>query len=154
MTAESVEVVMRQFKKAIIERALGAEMTHHLGYESGGEKPEGVPNHRNGSSGKTVLIDDGPLRIDVPRDPKGAFEPQLIGKHERRFTGFDAKIISMYARGMTVREVQAHLPEIRRRRQSRPHQQRDRRRDDRSKCLARPAPGSRCIQWFSSTLCA
>ncbi len=112
MTAESVEAVMRQFKKAIIERALGAEMTHHLGYESGAEKPEGVANHRNGSSGKTVLTDDGPLRIDVPRDRKGAFEPQLIGKHERRFTGFDDKIISMYARGMTVREVQAHLREM------------------------------------------
>jgi putative transposase len=91
MTAESVEAVMRQFKKAIIERALGAEMTHHLGYASGDEKPEGVANHRNGSSGKTVLTDDGPLRIDVPRDRKGAFEPQLIGKHERRFTGFDAR---------------------------------------------------------------
>jgi putative transposase len=112
MTAESVEAVMRQFKKAIIERALGAEMTHHLGYASGDEKPEGVANHRNGSSGKTVLTDDGPLRIDVPRDRKGAFEPQLIGKHERRFTGFDDKIISMYARGMTVREVQAHLHEM------------------------------------------
>jgi putative transposase len=112
MTAESVEAVMRQFKKAIIERALSAEMTHHLGYESGAEKPEGVANHRNGSSGKTVLTDDGPLRIDVPRDRKGAFEPQLIGKHERRFTGFDDKIISMYARGMTVREVQAHLREM------------------------------------------
>jgi len=112
MTAESVEAVMRQFKKAIIERALGAEMTHHLGYESGGEKPEGVVNHRNGSSGKTVLTDDGPLRINVPRDRKGAFEPQLIGKHERRFTGFDDKIISMYSRGMTVREVQAHLSEM------------------------------------------
>jgi len=112
MTAESVEAVMRQFKKAIIERALGAEMTHHLGYESGAAKPEGATNHRNGSSGKTVLTDDGPLRIDVPRDRKGAFEPQLIGKHERRFTGFDDKIISMYARGMTVREVQAHLREM------------------------------------------
>jgi putative transposase len=87
-------------------------MTHHLGYASGDEKPEGVANHRNGSSGKTVLTDDGPLRIDVPRDRKGAFEPQLIGKHERRFTGFDDKIISMYARGMTVREVQAHLHEM------------------------------------------
>jgi putative transposase len=58
------------------------------------------------------LTDDGPLSIDVPRERKGAFEPQLIGKHERRFNGFDDKIISMYARGMTVREVQAHLPEM------------------------------------------
>lgn len=112
MTAESVEAVMRQFKKAIIERALGAEMTHHLGYEAGAEKPEGLANHRNGNSGKTVLTDDGPLRIAVPRDRQGTFEPQLIGKHERRFTGFDDKIIAMYARGMTVREVQAHLREM------------------------------------------
>ena len=112
VTAEAVEAVMRQFKKAFIERALGAEMTHHLGYEPGGGKPEGTPNHRNGSSSKTVLTDDGALRIDVPRDRHGAFEPQLIGKHERRFTGFDDKIISMYSRGMTVREVQAHLDEM------------------------------------------
>jgi putative transposase len=113
MTAESVEAVMRKFKKAIIERALGAEMTHHLGYAPGGQKPTGATaNHRNGSSGKTVLTDDGPLRIDVPRDRHGAFEPQIVGKHERRFTGFDDKIIALYARGLTVREVQAHLQEM------------------------------------------
>jgi putative transposase len=112
MSAEALEAVMKQFKKAFLERALGAEMTHHLGYEPGGTKPEGAANHRNGSSAKTVLTDDGALRIDVPRDRHGAFEPQLIGKHERRFTGFDDKIISLYARGMTVREVQAHLSEM------------------------------------------
>jgi putative transposase len=112
MTAESVDAVMRKFKKAILERALGAEMTHHLGYEPGADKPAGLSNHRNGSSGKTVLTDDGPLRIDVPRDRHGAFEPQIIGKHERRFTGFDDKIIALYARGLTVREVQAHLLEM------------------------------------------
>lgn len=112
MTAESVEAVMRKFKKAILERALGAEMTHHLGYAPGSEKPAGSTNHRNGSSGKTVLTDDGPLRIDVPRDRHGAFEPQIVGKHERRFTGFDDKIIALYARGLTVREVQAHLQEM------------------------------------------
>lgn len=112
MTAESVEAVMRKFKKAILERALGAEMTHHLGYAPGSDKPAGSTNHRNGSSGKTVLTDDGPLRIDVPRDRHGAFEPQIVGKHERRFTGFDDKIIALYARGLTVREVQAHLQEM------------------------------------------
>jgi putative transposase len=112
MTAESVEAVMRKFKKAILERALGAEMTHHLGYGPGGEKPAGSANHRNGSSGKTVLTDDGPLHIEVPRDRQGAFEPQIVGKHERRFTGFDDKIIALYARGLTVREVQAHLQEM------------------------------------------
>lgn len=112
MTAEAVEAVMRKFKKAVIERALGAEMSHHLGYAPGMAKPEETTNHRNGSSGKTVLTDDGPLRIEIPRDRAGSFEPQLIGKHERRFAGFDDKIIAMYARGMTVREVQAYLLEM------------------------------------------
>ncbi len=68
-------------------------------------------NHRNGSSGKTVLTGDGPVRIDVPRDRTGTFQPILIPKHERRFTGFDDKIIAMYARGMTVREIQGFLRE-------------------------------------------
>jgi transposase-like protein len=112
MTQEGIDAVMKKFKKAFIERALGAEMSHHLGYAPGAAKPEELANHRNGSSGKTVLTDDGPLRIEVPRDRKGSFEPQLIGKHERRFTGFDDKIVAMYARGMTVREVQAFLREM------------------------------------------
>ncbi|MEO8925189.1 MAG: IS256 family transposase, partial [Caldimonas sp.] len=92
-----------------IERALGAELGHHLGYPNGTTKPEAVSNQRNGTSGKTVLTEDGPLRIDVPRDRDASFEPRLIPKHERRFTGFDDKIIAMYARGMTVREVQGFL---------------------------------------------
>ena len=112
MTAEAVDDASRAFKKALIERALGAEMSHHLGYPAGGEKPESATNHRNGNSGKTVLTDDGPLRIEVPRDREGEFEPKLIGKHERRFTGFDDKIIALYARGMTVREIQAFLAEM------------------------------------------
>ena len=109
MTAEAVEDASRAFKKALIERALGAELSHHLGYAIGAQKPETGTNHRNGSSGKTVLTDDGPLRIEVPRDREGEFEPKLIGKHERRFTGFDDKIIALYARGMTVREIQGFL---------------------------------------------
>jgi putative transposase len=112
MTAEAVEDASRAFKKALIERALGAEMSHHLGYAAGTERPETATNHRNGRSGKTVLTDDGPLRIEVPRDREGEFEPKLIGKHERRFTGFDDKIIAMYARGMTVREIQGFLAEM------------------------------------------
>ena len=112
MTAEAVENVMRGFKKAVIERALGAEMSHHLGYQPGTAKPEQSTNYRNGNSGKTVLTDDGPLRIEVPRDRDGSFDPQLIGKHERRFTGFDDKIVAMYARGMTVREIQGFLGEM------------------------------------------
>lgn len=112
MTPDAVENMTRRFKKAVIERALGAEMSHHLGYPPGAAKPAEATNHRNGSSGKTVLTDDGALRIEVPRDRHGSFEPQLIGKHERRFTGFDDKIVAMYARGMTVREVQAFLAEM------------------------------------------
>ncbi len=112
MTAETVDDVSRAFKKALIERALGAEMSYHLGYAAGEEKPGTETNHRNGKSGKTVLTDDGPLRIEVPRDREGEFEPKLIGKHERRFTGFDDKIIALYARGMTVREIQGFLVEM------------------------------------------
>ena len=112
MTPEAVENVIRGFKKAVIERALGAEMSHHFGYQPGTAKPEQSTNYRNGNSGKTVLTDDGPLRIEVPRDRDGSFNPQLIGKHERRFTGFDDKIVAMYARGMTVREIQGFLGEM------------------------------------------
>jgi transposase-like protein len=112
LTHEELEAVVRRFKKAIIERALGGELTHHLGYAVGGAKPEETTNHRNGSSGKTVLTDDGPLALAVPRDRDGTFEPCLIGKHERRFTGFDDKVLALYARGLTVRETQAFLREI------------------------------------------
>jgi transposase-like protein len=86
-------------------------LSHHLGYAPGEAKPGEMPNHRNGASGKTVLTEDGPLRIEVPRDRTGTFEPLLIPKHERRFTGFDDKIIAMYARGMTMREIQGFLRE-------------------------------------------
>src|SRR6266545_8131577 len=103
---EELDVAVRRFKKAIIERALAGELTHHLGYPPGGIKPEETTNHRNGTGGKTVLTDDGPLAIEVPRDREGTFEPRLIGKHERRFTGFDDKVLALYARGMTVREIQ------------------------------------------------
>src|SRR3954466_15510665 len=112
LTPEELEAVVRRFKKAIIERALGGELTHHLGYAPGGGKPDDTANHRNGTSGKTVLTDDGPLALEVPRDRAGTFEPRLIAKHERRFTGFDDKILALYARGMTVREIQAFLAEM------------------------------------------
>jgi putative transposase len=112
ISPEELEEAVRRFKKAIIERALGGELTHHLGYPVGGTKPDDTTNHRNGASGKTVLTDDGPLSIEVPRDREGTFEPRLIGKHERRFTGFDDKIIALYARGLTVREIQAFLSEM------------------------------------------
>ncbi|SCB18867.1 Transposase (or an inactivated derivative) [Cupriavidus alkaliphilus] len=111
MTAEAVQDASMAFRKALIERALGAELGHHLGYPAGAERPAGTANQRNGKSAKTVLTEDGPLRVDIPRDRDGSFDPILIPKHERRFTGFDDKIIAMYARGMTVREIQAFLAE-------------------------------------------
>jgi putative transposase len=112
LTAADVERAMRRFKKALLERALGGELTHHLGYPPGGTKPEAATNHRNGTSGKTVLTDAGALALEVPRDREGTFEPQLIPKHARRFTGFDDKILALYARGLTVREIQAFLAEM------------------------------------------
>ena len=112
MTQGDLDTMLRSLKKAVIERAMNAEMTGHLGYGPGEEKPEDQSNHRNGTSPKTVITDDGPIRIEVPRDREGSYEPQLIGKHERRFTGFDQKIVSMYARGMTVREIQGYLLEM------------------------------------------
>jgi transposase-like protein len=83
-----------------------------LGYPPGGVTPADTTNHRNGTGSKTVLTDDGPLPIEVPRDRDGTFEPRLIAKHERRFTGSDDKILALYARGMTVREIQGFLAEM------------------------------------------
>jgi transposase-like protein len=111
MSAGEIQSLCLSFKKALIERAMGAELSHHLGYRAGQTKPPGQDNQRNGSSAKTVLTDDGPVRIEVPRDRDGSYEPILIPKHQRRYTGFDDKIIAMYARGMSVREIRAFLAE-------------------------------------------
>ena len=99
------------FKKALIERALEGELSHHLGYPPGTPKPNSQSNQRNGSSAKTMLTEEGSLRLDIPRDRDGSFEPVLIPKHDRRFTGFDDKVIVMYARDMTMREIQGFLLE-------------------------------------------
>ncbi|TDV19273.1 mutator family transposase [Paraburkholderia caballeronis] len=111
MTAEAINAATMALKKALIERGLGGEMNHHLGYARRAAKPANTANQRNGKGAKTVLTEDGPMRIEVPRDRDGSFEPLLIPKHERRFTGFDDKIVAMYARGMTVREIQGFLLE-------------------------------------------
>jgi transposase-like protein len=111
MTGEAINEAGVAFKKALIEASLNAELSHHLGYESGTERPEPVSNHRNGSTAKTVLTGDGKLRIETPRDRDGSFEPLLVPKHARRFTGFDDKIVALYARGLTVREIQGYLVE-------------------------------------------
>jgi putative transposase len=112
MSSDDVDAIMRRFKKAIVERMLGGELTHHLGYPPGGTKPEATTNHRNGTTGKTVLTDDGALDLAIPRDRDGTFEPALIPTHARRFAGFDDKILALYARGLTVREIQAFLAEM------------------------------------------
>ena len=86
MTGEAIEDASLAFKKALVEASLNAELSHHLGYASGAEKPELVSNHRNGSTGKTVLTGAGAMRIETPRDRDGSFEPLLVPKHARRFT--------------------------------------------------------------------
>src|SRR6516162_11254638 len=106
------EGLFKQLKKALIERALGAELTEHLGYEKGDPAGRGTGNSRNGTNSKTILTEDGEIDIAVPRDRAGSFEPQLIAKGQTRFDGFDDKILSLYARGMTVREIQGHLAEL------------------------------------------
>lgn len=104
--------LFRRLKKALLERALGAELTHHLGYEKGDPGGRGSGNSRNGTSSKTLLTDDGEIAIEVPRDRAGTFEPAIVAKGQTRFDGFDEKIISLYGRGMTVREIQGHLAEL------------------------------------------
>jgi len=104
--------LLKQLTKALVERALKAELTHHLGYEKNQPEGRGRGNSRNGKSRKTLKGDFGEVEIEVPRDREGEFEPKIAGKHQRRFTGFDDKILSMYARGMSTREIQGHLLEI------------------------------------------
>ncbi len=108
----SINEQFAALKKAIFERALGGELTHHLGYEKGEAKPAGRTNHRNGTSRKRIATDNDLLDVEIPRDREGTFDPVLIAKGERRFTGFDDKIIAMYARGMSVREIQGFLLEM------------------------------------------
>ena len=104
--------LLKQLTKLLVERALDAELTEHLGHERNEAVANASGNTRNGKSKKTLKGEFGELPIEVPRDRHGSFEPQLIPKHQTRWAGFDDKIISLYARGMTVREIQAHLEEM------------------------------------------
>src|SRR3954471_21269268 len=104
--------LFRQLKKALLERALGAELSAHLGYEKGDPAGRGTGNSRNGTSAKTVLTEEGELDLAVPRDRNGTFEPLIVPKGARRLDGFDDRIGSRCARGMTVREIQGHLQEM------------------------------------------
>ena len=104
--------LLKQLTKKLVERALQAEMTEHLGHDKHEAVMNATGNARNGKSSKTLKGEFGELPIEIPRDRDGSFQPQLISKHQTRWTGFDDKIISLYARGMTVREIQQHLGEM------------------------------------------
>ena len=104
--------LLKQLTKRLVERALDAEMTAHLGHERHAPVANASGNTRNGRSRKTLKGEFGELPIEVPRDREGSFEPQIVPKHQTRWTGFDEKVLSLYARGMTVREIQAHLQEM------------------------------------------
>jgi putative transposase len=109
---DGVDGLLNKMTKAVIERALVAEMTHELGYERGDPAGAGSGNSRNGTSQKTVSTPNGPVTIDVPRDRNGSFEPKIVPKHARRLGQIDEMILSLYARGMTTRDIEAHLREV------------------------------------------
>src|SRR6267142_5704533 len=104
--------LLKQLTKRLLERAMAAEMTEHVGYEKHDTVGNKSGNSRNGNSAKSLKGSFGTMAIEVPRDRNGTFEPQIIEKHQTRFTGFDANIISLYARGLSTREIQQHLEEI------------------------------------------
>jgi putative transposase len=104
--------LLQQLTKALVERALTGELTHHLGYEKHSPEGDNTGNSRNGTTPKTIKGKRGQVQLDVPRDRDSSFEPQLVKKGQTRFDGLDEKIISLYARGMTQREIQGHLEEI------------------------------------------
>ena len=104
--------VLAQLTKRLVERALSAELTEHLGYEPHQEPPGGTGNTRNGSTAKTLATEHGPVEIETPRDRNATFEPQIVRKGQRRFEGFDDKILALYSRGLSTRDIEAHLAEI------------------------------------------
>ena len=104
--------LLKELTKALVERAMQAEMTDHLGYEKSEPGKKATDNRRNGSTKKKLRSDQGLMEVEIPRDRSGEFEPVIIPKHQREFKGFDDKILSMYARGMTTREIAGHLKEI------------------------------------------
>lgn len=106
------EGLINQLRKRLIERAAGAELTSHLGYQPGQEPPDGQANRRNGGSRKTLRTVDGKVEVELPRDRDASFEPRIVPKHARSFDGFDDQILHLYAGGMTTREIQRHLREL------------------------------------------
>jgi putative transposase len=104
--------LLTQVTKAVLERALSVEMTEHLGYEKGDPAGRGSGNSRNGASGKTVLTDIGAVEVEVPRDRNGDFTPRIVPKGARRLSGFNEQVLSLYARGMSVRDIRSHLAKL------------------------------------------
>src|SRR5207302_10335463 len=104
--------LLSQLTKRLVERAMEVELTDHLGYEPHQEPPGGAGNTRNGSTPKTLVTEHGPVDIRTPRDREGTFEPKLVRKRQRRFEGFDDKILALYSRGMSTRDIEAHLAEM------------------------------------------
>ena len=107
-----VKSLLQQITKAVLERALQGELTEHLGYAKGDVAEKKTDNARNGSTSKSLKGEFGEIELETPRDRQGEFEPRLIKKHQTRFTGFDEKVLSLYARGLTTREIQGHLEEM------------------------------------------
>jgi transposase-like protein len=104
--------LLSQLTKRLVERAMEVELTEHLGYEPHLEPPGGAGNARNGTTPKTLITEHGPVAIETPRDRNGSFEPQIVRKRQRRFEGFDEKILALYSRGLSTRDIEAHLAEI------------------------------------------
>jgi putative transposase len=104
--------LLSQLTKRLVERAMEVELTDHLGYEPHQEPPGGVGNTRNGSTPKTLTTEHGPVEIKTPRDRQGSFEPRIVRKRQRRFEGFDEKILALYSRGLSTRDIEAHLREL------------------------------------------
>jgi putative transposase len=104
--------LLAELTKRLVERAMEVELTDHVGYEPHHEPPGGAANQRNGTSPKTLITEHGKVGIDAPRDRDGSFEPKIVRKRQRRFVGFDDKILALYSRGLSVRDIRAHLAEI------------------------------------------
>jgi putative transposase len=104
--------LLSQLTKRLVERAMEVELTDHVGYERHQEPPGGAQNTRNGSTPKTLITEHGRVGIDAPRDRDGSFEPRIVRKRQRRFEGFDDKILALYSRGLSTRDIEAHLAEI------------------------------------------
>jgi putative transposase len=109
---DGADGLLNELTKAVLERSLQAELTHHLGYEAGDPAGRGSGNSRNGATTKTVTTVNGPVEIAVPRDRNGSFEPVIVPKKTRRLSNINSVVLSLYSRGMTTRDIEAHIEEV------------------------------------------